>query len=144
VLEQELIRSFQPVVVSAARAFATVVQSDFGGQRSRTRLVLRGEPLPQWLRPLLPDFLPAGTLVVAARGRAPAGASTRISSIVVYPSLCGKPAQAFVYVEEWDTGFWTAEVCSPFHVIRCAPLPDLVRFVEVPRARAVAASRARR
>jgi hypothetical protein len=134
-LGSERIRPFQPVVVSAAHAFATIVQSDFGGRRTRDRLVLRGGPIPEWLRLALPEFPRDGNVVVAARGRAPSGSTTRISSIVIYPTFCGEPAQAFVYVEEWDTGLRTGEPCSPFHVVHCARLPELVSFVEVSRER---------
>jgi hypothetical protein len=67
--------------------------------------------MPEWLRPLLHVAAGDGT------------------------SFCREPEQAFVYVEEGDTGLRTGDVWSPFHVVRCGPLPALVRFVEVPSER---------
>jgi hypothetical protein len=132
--EAKLSHRFRPVVKSSAYPFATLVQSDFGGRRRRERLVLRGEPGPSWLRDFMPRFPhEVGTVVVAARGKAPGGATTRIRSIIVYPSTCGEAEQAFVYVEEWETGLCTKEGTAAFHVVCCGPLPRAVRFVEVPR-----------
>lgn len=118
-------------VISRARPFATIFLSDFGGRRTRQRLIVRGEPVPAWLSGLVPRVPPGETVVVAARGRAKGGATTRIRSIIVYPARQGVPELAYVYVEEWDTGARPSDSGAPFHVVRCAELPPDVRFVEI-------------
>jgi hypothetical protein len=71
------------------------------------------------------------TLVVAAMGRARLGAKTSIQAIVVYPARGDTPEVAYVYIREEVPRTQGARVAAPIHVVRCARLPKLVRFVEV-------------
>jgi hypothetical protein len=118
---------------SEARPFATVVLSDFDGPRGRDRHVLRGEPMPGWVRSFVPRTPVGETVVAVAGGRAKGACTTRIRSIIVYPARASVPEIAYVYVEEWPTGARVTGGSAPFHIVRCGALPERVRFVEVPQ-----------
>ena len=120
-----------PVALSVVHPFVTVTYSDLSGPSQRQRLVLRGQPVPRRLESLMVQVRLGHHVVVAAMGRACIGSSTRIRSIVVYPARCDAPEVAYVYVEEIDEGLRCAREAAPIHVVRCAPLPGRVRFVEV-------------
>jgi len=89
--------------------------------------------MPDWVRCFVPR-VPTGESVVAiAGGRVRGASTTRVRSIIVYPTRGTEPEIAYVYVEEWLTGARVAEGSAPFHIVRCSALPARVRFVEVPR-----------
>ena len=121
-----------PVALSRAHPFVTVVLSDLEGPSQRQRLVLRERPLPDWLQNHASLLGPSFDCVVAAMGRARLGSHTRIQSIVVYPAQPNAPETAYVYVVEREAAGRAARDAAPAHVVRCAKLPKVVRFVEVP------------
>jgi hypothetical protein len=120
-----------PVALSRTHPFVTVLLSDLNGPTKRQRLVLRERPLPDWLREHAPLLGPGFDWVVAAMGKARLGSKTRIQSIVVYPAQREAPEVAYVYVEECEAVSRAARNAGPVHVVRCAKLPKVVRFVEV-------------
>ena len=91
-----------------------------------------GGSIPAWLCAFVPRVYPSETVIAVASGRAKEPSTTHVRSIIVYPARDLAPDVAYVYIEEWPTGARVAEPCMPFHVIRCAALPERVRFVEVP------------
>ncbi|MEI9936617.1 MAG: hypothetical protein WDO69_05270 [Pseudomonadota bacterium] len=121
------------VLASRARPFATVVQSDFGGPRSRQRLVVSDGFIPAWLFKFTREIPATETVIAVAGGRAKDAVTTRVRAIIVYPATEFAPEIAYVYLEEWLTGAEVSERSAPFHVVRCAALPEHVRFVEVPQ-----------
>ena len=120
-----------PVALSRTHPFVTVLLSDLTGPSKRQRLIVRDRPLPDWLREEAPLLAPGFDLVVGAMGRARLGSRTRIQSIVVYPAKLETPEIAYVYVEEREADGRAARSAAPVHVVRCATLPKVVRFVEV-------------
>jgi hypothetical protein len=131
------------VLTSRAHAFATVVLSDFGGPRSRQRLVLVDGFIPSWLSGFVPRVHAAETVIAVAAGRAKSASTTRVRSIIVYAATGSGPETAYIYVEEGPTGASVSEPSKPFHVVRCSALPDHVRFVEVSQRRPISAGRHR-
>lgn len=127
----------RPVARSRTHPFVTLLLSDLNGPNKRQRLVMGEAPLPDWLRGQSLLFGPGFGFVVAAMGKARLGSRTRIQSIVVYPAQLEVPEIAYVYIEEHTAGGRGARAAAPVHVVRCAPLPRTVRFVEVlPQSRA--------
>jgi len=120
-----------PVALSRTHPFVTVLLSDLSGPSKRQRLVVRERPLPVWLREHAPLLGPGFDLVVGAMGKAGLGSGTRIQSIVVYPAQLETPEIAYVYVEEHEAHGRPARDAAPVHIVRCATLPKVVRFVEV-------------
>jgi hypothetical protein len=120
-----------PVALSRAHSYVTVLLSDLNGPSERQRLVVRERPLPDWLRDQAPLFGAGFDCVVASMGKASLGSRTRIQSIVVYPARGDVPEVAYVYVEEREADSRAKRDAAPVHVVRCAKLPKVVRFVEV-------------
>jgi len=118
-----------PLLVSRSLSLVTLLLSDVSGPRTRQRFVVGDASLPSWLPPFASSE--GQETVIAAMGSAPSGSRTRIRSIVVYPAQNGKSDFAYVYVEEhWAPGRRQRNA-SPIHVVRCPPLPESVRFVEL-------------
>jgi len=122
----------RPTALSLVHPFVTVLNSDLSGPSRRQRLVLRGQPVPGWLESHMVTVRLGHHFVVAAMGRTCIGSSTRIRSIVVYPERLDSPEVAYVYVEEVDVGLRRVREAAPIHVVRCAPLPGRIHFVELP------------
>jgi hypothetical protein len=120
-----------PIALSRTHPFVTLLLSDLNGPSRRQRLVLRNPPFPDWLRSYAALIGPGFDLVVGAMGRARLGSRTRIQSIVVYPAQHEMPEMAYVYVEERAAGDRATRDAAPVHIVRCARLPTIVRFVEV-------------
>lgn len=120
------------VALSRAVPFVTVLLSDLEGPSQRQRLVPRERPLPDWLGAHASVLGPSFDCVVAAMGKARLGSHTRIQSIVVYPAQPQAPETAYVYVAEREAAGRATRDAAPVHVVRCAKLPRVVRFVEVP------------
>lgn len=126
-----------PIALSRTCSFITVLLSDLDGPSKRQRLVVRERPLPDWLGDRAPLLGSGFDLVVVAMGKARLGSRTRIQSIVVYPARPDAPEVAYVYVEEREAEGRGTRDAAPVHVVRCAKLPKVVRFVEVsPRSTA--------
>ena len=121
-----------PVALSRALPLVTVLLSDLEGPSQRQRLVLREGRLPDWLRDHASVLGPSFDCVVAAMGKARLGSQTHIQSVVVYPAQPHAPETAYVYVTEREAGGRATRDAAPVHVVRCAKLPAMVRFVEVP------------
>ena len=132
------------ILTSRARPFATVVQSDFGGPRSRQRLVVSDSFIPAWLSAFVRQFHATETIIAVAGGRAKEALTTRVQAIIVYPATGAAPETAYVYLEERFTGAQVSDPTAPFHVVRCSALPEHVRFVEVPQRGHRASSRSLR
>ena len=128
-------RSQPPSLLSRTHPFITLHASNVDGPRTRHRLVWRGGPVPDWLTAYAPYGGLGQSLIVVTMGRARLGSSTRIQSVVVYPARPEGPEMAYVYVEETQLKTALSRNGHPIHVVRCAPLPKEVRFVEVTPAR---------
>ena len=118
-----------PLLVSRSLALVTLLLSDVSGPRTRQRFVVGDASLPSWLPPFTSSE--GQETVIATMGRAPSGSRTRIRSIVLYPAQNGRLDFAYVYVEEHRSAGRGQRDASPIHVVRCPPLPESVRFVEL-------------
>jgi hypothetical protein len=116
---------------SRQQALVTLHASELGGPRARQRLIYRGGPLPTWLEAYAPFLGPGQTLVAVAMGRVRLGSTTKIRSIITYPAVAGRPASAYIYVEETECGSRAERSAAPVHIVRCEALPQQVQFVEV-------------
>ncbi len=132
------------VLTSRARPFATLIQSDFGGPRSRQRLVLCTGFVPAWLCAFVPEISVTEAVIAVAGGRAKEAFTTRVRAIIVYPARERAPEIAYVYLEERLTGvpavgaerrpftWFAAQPCRS----KCASSKSLSAATAPPRPRA--------
>jgi hypothetical protein len=118
-------------ILSRQLPVVTLHASDLDGPKARQRVLWQRGPLPSWLSSWCRYLCLGQSLVVVAMGRARLGSTTRIKAIVSYAPTQGHPPFAHIYVEETAQAGSSPRSAAPIHVVRCAALPERVRFVEV-------------
>lgn len=123
------------LVLSRQHPLVTLHASDLDGPKVRQRILWQRGPVPSWLSSWCCYLSLGQSLVAVAMGRVRLGSRTRINSIVSYAATDTRPPFAHIYVEETEPAGGGPRSAAPIHIVRCATLPQRVRFIEVASSR---------